>query len=278
MLEAGRSTNASSRLWNAACTSSPSRGPVRAAQAKLGERWRRGVFLGVDRTTSEYLLWDEGAVVPARAIQRLRAPLRWPQEEYNKIDSGPSGLYAAAEPERIENAGPAPALPGGELERPVRGFQIRMADWLEHGSTPGCQKCNTARDLGWSFAGGPHSKACVERYRALFSSSEAGRLRLERAAQRLGAREPAAAAQEELMRPLVLKPPEVIRSDAAASSTSPRNLTTPNAREAAPVHDREDDDERMRDMEPTDGEDEEDQDMGVHEVQCEVAYIAKIIN
>ena len=178
----------------------PIKGPVRAAQAKLGERWRRGVFLGFDRTTSEYLLWDEGAVVPARAIQRLRAPLRWPQEEYNKIVSGPSGLYAAAEPERIENAGPAPAPPGEEQERSVRGFQISMADWLEHGSTTGCQKCNTARDLGWSFAGGPHSRACVERYRSLFSSSEAGRLRLERAAHRLGARDPAARAPQRLRR------------------------------------------------------------------------------
>ena len=73
----------------------PIKGPQRDAQAKLGERWRRGVFLGFDRTTSEYLLWDDGAVVSTRAIQRLRAPLRWPQEEYNKVVSGPRGLYAA---------------------------------------------------------------------------------------------------------------------------------------------------------------------------------------
>ena len=86
---------------------------------------------------------------------------------------GPSGLYAAAEPERIENAGPAPvAPPSAEQERLTRGFHIRMADWLEHGPTPGCQKCNTARDLGWSFAGGPRSKACVERCRGIFGSSE----------------------------------------------------------------------------------------------------------
>ena len=54
----------------------PVKGPQRAAQGKLGERWRRGIFLGFDRTTSEYLLWDDGTLVPARAIQRLRAPLR----------------------------------------------------------------------------------------------------------------------------------------------------------------------------------------------------------
>ena len=28
--------------------------------------------------------------------KRLRAPFRWPQEEYNKVVGGPGGLYAAA--------------------------------------------------------------------------------------------------------------------------------------------------------------------------------------
>ena len=228
----------------------PTKGPLRDAQAKLGERWRRGVFLGVDRTTSEYLLWDDGMVVSARAIQRLRAQFRWPQEEYNKVVSGPRGLYAAEEPERIENAGPAPAPLGTEQERPARSFQIRMADWLEHGSTPGCQRCNTARDLGWSFAGGPHSKACVERYRGIFSGSEVGRLRLERAATRLTARAPAAEAQrsaaaQEESRPLLLRQPEVIRSEAAAGAAG-----SPVEPAAAGAAGDDFEDEGMQDMEP----------------------------
>ena len=64
----------------------PIKGPVRDAQAKLGERWRRGIFLGVDRTTSEYLLWDDGAVASARAIQRLRAGHR---RITTKLSAGP---------------------------------------------------------------------------------------------------------------------------------------------------------------------------------------------
>ena len=69
----------------------PVKGLQREAQGKLGERWRRGILVGFDRTTSEYQLWDDGDVVTARAIQRLRAPLRWPQEEYNKVARGPRG-------------------------------------------------------------------------------------------------------------------------------------------------------------------------------------------
>ena len=236
----------------------PTKGLLRDAQAKLGERWRRGVFLGVDRTTSEYLLWDDGVIVSARAIQRLRAQFRWPQEEYNKIVSGPRGLYAAEEPECIENAGPAPVPLDAEQDRSTRSFQIRMADWLEHGSTPGCQKCNTARDLGWSFAGGQHSKACVERYRNIFSGSEAGRLRLERAAKRLGARDPASEAQRSAAaqvesRPLLLRQLEVIRSEREPLRSEreplPRQPDVIRSEAAAG------DDEYMRDMEPTDAED-----------------------
>ena len=140
----------------------------------------------------------------ARAIQRLRTPLRWPQEKYNKAVGGPSGLYTAAEPERIENAGPAPVAPSADQDRRTRSFQIRMADWLEHGSTPGCQKCNPVRDIGWNFLGGVHFKACMER-----------QLRLERAKCRLRRKAPkdagqsSAAAQEELLKPRVM-----IRSEA----------------------------------------------------------------
>ena len=67
----------------------PNKGPQRDAAGKLGPRWRRGIFLGFNRMSSEYLLWDEGNVVKARAIQRLKKNLRWPIEVYNSVKHGP---------------------------------------------------------------------------------------------------------------------------------------------------------------------------------------------
>jgi hypothetical protein len=46
----------------------PTKGPERDAVGKTGARWRRGIFSGFTRMSSEYLLWDEGKVVKARAI------------------------------------------------------------------------------------------------------------------------------------------------------------------------------------------------------------------
>ena len=94
---------------------------------------------------------------PARAIQRLRAPLRWPQEEYNKVVSGPNGLYAVAELERIENAGPAPvAPPSAEQERLTRGSQIRMGppqaarSAIRPGTLAGALRAARTPRLAWS--------------------------------------------------------------------------------------------------------------------------------
>ena len=37
----------------------PIKGPQQEAAVKLAERWRRGVFLGFSRVSSEYLLLDD---------------------------------------------------------------------------------------------------------------------------------------------------------------------------------------------------------------------------
>ena len=73
----------------------------------------------------------------------------------------------------------------GELGRKPQNVQVRHADWLVHGATTGCAKCFSALERGWGHQGGSHSPECLARYRSIYSSSEEGRLRLERAERRL---------------------------------------------------------------------------------------------
>ena len=54
----------------------PTKGPQREAAGKLGARWRRGIFLGFNRASSEYLFWDCNQIARARAVQRLKQGLR----------------------------------------------------------------------------------------------------------------------------------------------------------------------------------------------------------
>ena len=169
----------------------PTKGPRHDERGKLEERWRRGLFLGFARQSNEYVFWDEDKIVKARAHQRLRTELRWPAGAHEKVAADPHSTYAALLPERF---GPGPAVPEPIETAPRRAGKavaIRKADWERHGATPGCTKCSHALEHGWGFADGPHSAACVARYRELFMETEAGRLRVQRADNRRGKHEDA---------------------------------------------------------------------------------------
>ena len=168
----------------------PTKGPERDAAGKMGARWRRGIFLGFNRMSSEYLLWDEGKVAKARAVQRIKKHLRWPVAAYNSVRHGPNCMYEALEHEQIVGDPEKVKDPyaEGDLGRKPQDVQIRQADWLQHGATTGCAKCFSALEKGWGIHIGSHSKECLERYKAIYSNSAEGRLRLERAEQRLARR------------------------------------------------------------------------------------------
>ena len=165
----------------------PTKGPERDAAGKMGARWRRGIFLGFNRMSSEYLLWDEGKVAKARAVQRIKKHLRWPVAAYNSVRHGPNCMYEALEHEQIVGDPEKVKEPyaEGDLGRKPQDVQIRQADWLQHGATTGCAKCFSAMEKGWGIHIGSHSKECLERYKAIYSNSAEGRMRLERAEQRL---------------------------------------------------------------------------------------------
>ena len=124
----------------------PTKGPERDAAGKMGARWRRGIFLGFNRMSSEYLLWDEGKVAKARAVQRIKKHLRWPVAAYNSVRHGPNCMYEALEHEQIVGDPEKVKDPyaEGDLGRKPQDVQIRQADWLQHGATTGCAKCFSA--------------------------------------------------------------------------------------------------------------------------------------
>ena len=160
----------------------PTTGPRRDEKGALQARWSRGIMLGYSRFSNEYLVWDGSAIIKARAIQRMKRDLRWHREGLEKISVDVHGKQPeAAEPERFQEPVEVPP-PRLEVKgRAPQTIAIRQADWLRHGSTPGCQKCTHADDHGWGQKSGPHSPACVERFKKLLAESEEGRRRLAEA-------------------------------------------------------------------------------------------------
>ena len=162
----------------------PTKGPRYDERGKLEERWRRGVFLGFARQSNEYVLWDEDKVVKSRSHQRLKSSMQWPEGAHEGITADPHSTYASLLPERFGPAVEKPDEVEVQPKRLARSVAIRKADWETHGATPGCSKCSHAVEYGWGLMDGPHSEACVARFRELFMETEAGRQRVQRADSR----------------------------------------------------------------------------------------------
>ena len=167
----------------------PSKGPRHDATGKLAERWSHGYFLGFSRNSNDYVCWTPDGAVKARAQQRLTSDRRWPAGGLEAVDRGAGAAYAPRVPERFRPAEEQPPQQVAE-KRGAQSIQVRKADWLKHGSTPGCGKCLHADTFGWGQMGGPHSQDCVERFRRFFMESEVGRERLAREERRQQQRRP----------------------------------------------------------------------------------------
>ena len=163
----------------------PTKGPRHDGAGKLAERWSYGHFLGFSRVSNDYHVWTKDGAVKTRSTQRLTADRRWPAGELESVDQGAQSGYAARSPEFFEpgeDAQAPPVAPG----RAAQSVQIRQADWIQHGSTPGCSKCIHAQTWGWGKMGGPHSEECLRRFEAFLMETEAGGARLRRAEIRQG--------------------------------------------------------------------------------------------
>ena len=165
----------------------PGKGPRAEERATLDARWQHGLTLGFTRHTNQYFIWTGEQVAHGRAVMRLQADKRWDVEALQKVTASVEAMYGcgfgiAERFQEGDTLDPTTAAP--EQARAPKSIVVRQADWLAHGGTVGCPKCIHARDNGWGKMGGPHSPACVERFRELYRQTEEGQVRLRTAEAR----------------------------------------------------------------------------------------------
>ena len=163
------------------------KGPSHDEDGKLRPRWFKGIFLGYDRATAEYVLYSQNRVLKTRALQRVPEDNRWNAEALEEVRISPYALYQRPRPDVVFRQDPSAARQQ-ELAKKfvtVRDINLRKGDFVgEHGhglTQDGCSRCGWAIRFGWEAETSlSHSDECRDRLReAIRSSGPAGKARVE---------------------------------------------------------------------------------------------------
>lgn len=151
-----------------------------------GPRWSSGTWIGVDKRTGQYILYDRsmGGIRYARTLLPMPEPQRWLVEQLRLVAATPWSPHASDEPEVIHHqADAAPGARGGETQDRLaqsRRLYIRQADLDQHGYTKNCQRCQHIIVNGPGAANIQHSEECRTRLTEAINKLPEGQLRIQK--------------------------------------------------------------------------------------------------
>ena len=171
----------------------PVKGAAHEADGKLRSRWCRGIFLGYDSLSNEYICHSQERIFKCRTVQRLSADRRWVPEAIEEVKTSPYALYQKPKPDIFFRKDPSTALQKQQDQQgvKVRDINLRKEDFegpKGHGYTEaGCPRCRWAIDFTWDAETTlSHSVECRNRLReAIKNSGAAGKRRVEAAEKRM---------------------------------------------------------------------------------------------
>ena len=162
----------------------PSKGPTRREDESLDRRWLHAVVLGYSRTSHEYWVYYDGKAMMVRSIQRVPLNVRWNPEEIEAINVSRHDRH---QPRGVQRR----LVPDGDLQehaqgrRPhLKGMPLKKGDFITHGYTAGCPRCDHAERHGWGQSTLSHSKACRDRIMDAIFKTPGGKRRVEMHQQR----------------------------------------------------------------------------------------------
>ena len=150
-----------------------------------GNRFHRGIFLGINRRDGQYILFGQDQVQFARTVLRVPEEQKWNFGSIQAVNATPFGEHEVREPEvvfRQEGQQERPAKPQIVVARRV---YIRAPDLEAFGHTKGCPRCEHELRYGANRSGRPHSDICRTRIMGELAKTAQGRLRLRKATTRL---------------------------------------------------------------------------------------------
>ena len=157
------------------------------ANVNGGTRFHSGVFLGIDQRTGQYMVYSDNSIKLARTVVRVPESEKWCKESRAGVKVTPHSLHVPQETEVIFKD-KAEVEKNDFTDKAIvsRNVYLRASDFEEHGTTRGCAKCDHYRmTMSWVGHGKPHSAVCRKRITEAIASTEAGRIRIGAATDRL---------------------------------------------------------------------------------------------
>ena len=150
-------------------------------------RWGQGIFVGIDKMTGRYVIWDGEKVVQARSVQRMPDCQKWNKDKVASVALRPQQLHEPREPRvRFRDQEHVVDVPKGEEpQRLARRLYIKASDIEAFGYTEGCPKCDNDLKYGFGRTSKGHSNACRTRITKELAKTDSGRERIAAASGRL---------------------------------------------------------------------------------------------
>ena len=143
-----------------------------------GRRFHQGVFVGIDRRTGQYMIYDGDEIKLSRTVMRVPESEKWNKDLLAGVKVTPLSMHQPREPEVIFKD--KVEVERREFEdKPLvsRQVYLRASDFEEFGLTRGCPKCDHfRRHDAWGTR--PHSSVCRDRITMELSKTAAGRIRI----------------------------------------------------------------------------------------------------
>ena len=177
-----RSSGASTRLipFGQVC-----RFEARSKEKGIGPdmtRWSSGVYLGIERRTGQYMIYDQktGSVYHARTIAQVPGPSKWSIDTIKEMLSTTWKSHSPITHEAIEHQ-PVERVTTTDKTTTIRRLYIRQDDLDAHGYTQHCPKCQHIMVHGSNTpATMSHSTQCHNRITEAIAATPAGRARLDK--------------------------------------------------------------------------------------------------
>ena len=151
-------------------------------------RWNTGVWIGIERRTGQYIMFDAevNGIRHARTILRLPESQKWSVDKIREVGFT---TWAAHEPTSPQTVFPRKEVADEDLpnkQRTTRRLYIRQEDLDQHGHTRGCPpKCDHMIAHGPSTGTMPHSEQCRARIMQAIASTPEGKERVQKVIETL---------------------------------------------------------------------------------------------